>query len=117
MKMRPKILRTGRKRGEGDGAFIESSSAGAGRDGDWMRGQRIALKLRAQRLRAHGGGTGEREAGQRGNAILPTRAPGSFKRLLDRAAREIVADRAEAESYDAEHYTAIVHRTHDRVQR
>src|SRR2546428_713937 len=88
MKMRPEILRTGRQRGGGDGAFIESSSAGAGRDGDWMRGQRIALKLRAQRLRAQGGGTGEREAGQRGNAILPTRAPGSFKRSSESAKRK-----------------------------
>src|SRR2546422_5962517 len=104
-------------RGRRPGAFIVPYSARARSGGDWLGGQRIALKLRAQRLRAQGGGTGEREAGQRGNAILPTRAPGSFKRLLDRAAREIVADRAEAESYDAEHYTAIVHRTHDRVQR
>src|SRR5207249_9810507 len=36
---------------------------------------------------------------------------------LGRAAGKIVANRAEAESYDAEHYTAVVHRTHDRVQR
>src|SRR2546426_5114286 len=38
MKMRPKILRTGRKRGGGDGAVIESSRGGGGRDGGWVRG-------------------------------------------------------------------------------
>src|SRR2546430_2692027 len=44
----------------------------------------IALKLRAQRPGAQGGGAADKRAGQRGNAILPTRAPGSFKRLLGR---------------------------------
>src|SRR5438874_4481001 len=42
----------------------------------------MALKLRAQCPRAQGGGAADKEAGRRGNAILPTRAPGSFKRLL-----------------------------------
>src|SRR5437763_15941389 len=48
---------------------------------------RIALKLRAQRPRAQGGGTADKKAGWLGNAILPTRAPDSFKRLLNSAAR------------------------------
>src|SRR6266516_7521593 len=44
---------------------------------------RIALKLRAQRPRAQGVGAADKEASQRGNAILPyLRAPGSFKRML-----------------------------------
>src|SRR5438874_4933661 len=42
----------------------------------------MALKLRAQCPRAQGGGAADKEAGRRGNAILPARAPGSFKRLL-----------------------------------
>src|SRR6266702_6888561 len=42
----------------------------------------MALKLRAQYPLAQGSGTAAKKAGQRGNAILPTRAPGSFKRLL-----------------------------------
>src|SRR5438874_11932076 len=32
--------------------------------------------------RAQGGGTAEKKARGRGNAILPTRAPASFKRML-----------------------------------
>jgi len=47
---------------------------------------RIALKLRAQRPRAQGGGTADKKAGWLGNAILPTRAPDSFKRLLNSTA-------------------------------
>src|SRR2546430_7753227 len=47
----------------------------------------IALKLRAQRPQAQGGGAADKKAGRRGNAILPTRAPGSFKRLLGRCSR------------------------------
>src|SRR6266576_2363709 len=44
---------------------------------------RIALKLRARRPRAQGGGTADTKAGQRGNASLPYfGAPGSFKRWL-----------------------------------
>jgi len=40
-------------------------------------------RLRAQRPPAQGGGAADKEARQRGNAILPyLRAPGSFKRLL-----------------------------------
>jgi hypothetical protein len=31
---------------------------------------------------AQGGGAADKEAGRRGNAILPTRAPASFKRML-----------------------------------
>src|SRR2546429_9982912 len=47
----------------------------------------MALKLRAQCPRAQGGGAADKRAGQRGNAILPTRAPGSFKRLLGGSGR------------------------------
>src|SRR3989449_10837487 len=42
----------------------------------------MALKLRARWQRAQGGGAADKKAGRRGNAILPTRAPASFKRLL-----------------------------------
>src|SRR5207247_3741961 len=49
----------------------------------------IALKLRAQRPGAQGGGATDKEARQRGNTILPyLRAPGSFKRMLGSAASE-----------------------------
>src|SRR3989442_466314 len=43
----------------------------------------MALKLRAQRPPAQGGGAADKEAGQRGNAILLYLcAPGRFKRRL-----------------------------------
>src|SRR5206468_12802346 len=52
----------------------------AGRKRALVAAYRIALKLRAQ-----GGGAADRKARRRGNAILPTRAPGSFKRMLGRS--------------------------------
>src|SRR2546422_158769 len=42
----------------------------------------MALKLRARWQREQVGGAADKKAGRRGNAILPTRAPASFKRLL-----------------------------------
>src|SRR2546425_2248430 len=50
----------------------------------------MALKLRARWQRAQGGGAAETKAGRRGNAILPTRAPASFKRMLDGARCQII---------------------------
>jgi hypothetical protein len=45
---------------------------------------RIALKLRAQRPPAQGGGAADKKGDWRGNAIPPPRAPVSFKRMLGR---------------------------------
>src|SRR5439155_12295863 len=53
--------------------------------------------LRAQRPGAQGGGAADKKAGRRGNAILPTRAPGRFKRLLGSALTSSGADRARRE--------------------
>src|ERR1051325_1281000 len=52
----------------------------------------MALKLRAQRPQAQGGGAAEKKAGWRRNAILPCLgAPASFKRMLGGAGDGAIA--------------------------
>src|SRR5207249_2796611 len=43
-------------------------------------------------------------------------SPASFKRLLGRAASEILTRRTPAQRQGTEHHTAVVHGSHDRVQ-
>src|SRR5205823_9466784 len=63
-------------------ASVKRSDARASRGPPEHAAQRIALKLRAKCPRAQGVGAADKKVSQRGNAILPTRAPVSFKRLL-----------------------------------